>query len=58
MKETVGTGDVRIWHETYHISVKDQETVHTDMPVFGLAAATRRVAVGHGTGTARQRLGR
>ncbi len=58
MKETAGTGDVGIWHETYQISAKDQETVYTDMPAFGLAAATRRVAVGPGTGTARQRLGR
>ena len=58
MKETAGTGDIGIWHETYQVAAKDQETVYTDMPAFGLAAATRRVAVGHGTGTARQRLGR
>ncbi|MDN6201300.1 MAG: hypothetical protein L0I99_03745 [Micrococcaceae bacterium] len=38
--------------------VTDQETVYTDMPAFGLGAATRRVPIGRGTHTARQRLGR
>ncbi len=58
MKESARTADVGIWHETYQLATKDQETVYNNMPAFGLAAATRRVAVGQGTGTARQRLGR
>ena len=58
MKETSGSGDVGIWHETYQVAVRDQETVYGDMPLFGLAAATRHVQVGAGTSTARQRLRR
>jgi len=58
MKESAGSGDVGIWHETYQVNVRDQETVYSDMPLFGLAAATRHTAIGRGTGTARQRLGR
>lgn len=58
MKLAAGSGDVGVWHETYQVNVKDQETVYSDMPAFGLAAATKRTAIGHGTGTARQRLGR
>ncbi|ALE06380.1 transcriptional regulator [Arthrobacter sp. ERGS1:01] len=58
MRESAGTGDVGIWHETYQVNVKDQETVYSDMPLFGLAAATRQTPIGRGTGTARQRMGR
>ena len=57
-KKSAGSGDVGIWHETYQVKVADQETVYTDMPAFGLAAATRRMPIGRGTHTARQRLGR
>ncbi|MGO1516708.1 MAG: DUF4188 domain-containing protein [Arthrobacter sp.] len=57
-KKSAGSGDVGIWHETYQMRVTDQETVYTDMPAFGLGAATRRVPIGRGTHTARQRLGR
>ncbi|WP_104087904.1 DUF4188 domain-containing protein [Arthrobacter sp. GMC3] len=58
MKQSAGSGDVGIWHETYQVNVKDQETVYTDMPPFGLGAATHQNPIGRGTGTARQRLGR
>ncbi len=58
MRETTGSGDVGIWHETYQVAVKNQETIYNDMPVFGLAAATNHVPVGRGTSTARQRLRR
>ena len=57
-KKSAGSGDVGIWHETYRVKVTDQESVYTDMPLFGLGAATRRVRIGRGTHTARQRLGR
>lgn len=53
-----GTGDVGIWHETYQVPVVDQESVYGDMPLFGLAKATRHVPVAAGSSTARQRLGR
>lgn len=57
MKNSTGTRDVGIWHETYQVAAGQLETVYNDMPAFGLAAATRHVAVGPGTSTARQRLG-
>lgn len=58
MKQSSGSGDVGIWHETYQVRTSELETVYNDMPIFGLAAATRKVAVGRGTSTARQRMGR
>ena len=41
MKEYASTGNVGIWHETYQVPTKDLETVYSDMPAFGLAAATQ-----------------
>ena len=58
MKGSAGSGDVGVWHETYQVAASDQESVYSDMPAFGLAAATRRVPIGRGGNTARQRLGR
>ena len=49
---------VGVWHETYVLHPGQYETVYVDMPPFGLAAATRSVAVGAGTRTAKQRLAR
>lgn len=57
-KNFSGSGDVGVWHETYEVSTRDSETVYSDMPLFGLAAATAHAPVGPGTSTARQRLGR
>ena len=37
-------GDVGIWHETYRIRPGDYECVYTNMPLFGLAKATRAVS--------------
>jgi len=37
-------GDVGIWHETYRVRPGDYECVYNNMPVFGLAKATRAVA--------------
>lgn len=58
MKTMAGSGDVGVWHETYQVPTRDQESVYSDMPLFGLARATRHVPVGAGDNTARQRLGR
>lgn len=42
-----GNRDVGIWHETYRIRQGAYETVYNNMPLFGLAKATRMVpAVG------------
>jgi hypothetical protein len=54
----IGTdGSVGIWHESYLIEAGKYECVYGNMPVFGLAAATKHVpAVGHRE-SARRRLG-
>jgi len=36
-------GDVGIWHETYRIKPGDYECIYNNMPVFGLAKATKVV---------------
>lgn len=36
-------GDVGIWHETYRIREGDYETIYANMPLFGLAKATKAV---------------
>lgn len=57
MKEIGGSGDVGIWHETYQVAAQNRECIYANMPLFGLAAATRHVPVSAGTHTARQRMG-
>jgi hypothetical protein len=54
---TVGSnGDVGIWHEAYRVRPGDFECVYNNMPLFGLARATRPVpATGHRE-TARGRM--
>jgi hypothetical protein len=50
------TGDVGIWHETYKVSPGQYEVFYHNMPPFGLGKAGALVAVGAGTGSARERL--
>ena len=38
-------GSVGIWHETYKISPGNHEAIYSNMPVFGLAAATSHVPI-------------
>lgn len=38
-----GNGDVGIWHETYRVRPGDYECVYNNMPLFGLAKATKVV---------------
>lgn len=56
MRRVGASGTVGIWHETYVVPAGHQESLYANMPVFGLAAATRHVPVGPGSSTARQRL--
>ena len=49
-------GAVGIWHETYAVPAGGHESVYVDMPLTGLAAATRSVPVTSRSETARQRL--
>ena len=51
------SGDVGIWHETYRVHAHDDETIYGNMPVFGLAAASRRIPVAHKAHTAAARIG-
>jgi len=37
------SGDVGVWHETYRTREGDCETVYVNMPLFGLAKATKAV---------------
>jgi Domain of unknown function (DUF4188) len=51
-------GSVGIWHETYLVGPGSAETIYGNMPMFGLAKATKHVEVTGRTGSARQRLAR
>ena len=50
-------GSVGIFHETYLVDAGKYEAVYGNMPVFGLAAATRHVPAVGKRETARRRLG-
>src|SRR5262245_37738584 len=55
---TVGAdGSVGIWHETYLVEAGKHEALYGNMPLFGLAAATRHVPAVGRRDTARRRLG-
>jgi fumigallin biosynthesis monooxygenase-like protein len=49
-------GSVGIWHETYVVEPGHYEAVYGNMPLFGLAAATRQVPATGRRETARRRL--
>ena len=51
-------GTVGVWHETYCVGGDSSETVYANMPVFGLAGATRSVAARNVGQTAATRLRR
>ncbi|WP_392480907.1 monooxygenase family protein [Nostoc sp. C110] len=54
----IGTaGSVGIWQETYLIEPGRYEAIYGNMPVFGLAAATKHVPAMGRRKTARRRLG-
>src|SRR5258708_32081823 len=49
-------GSVGIWHGTYVVEPGHYEAIYGNMPLFGLAAATRQVPAGGRRETARRRL--
>lgn len=54
----IGTdGSVGIWHETYVVPKGGAEALYGNMPLFGLAAATRHIPATGRRETARRRLG-
>ena len=58
LNQAIGAdGSVGIWHETYLIEPGRYEAVYGNMPVFGLAAATKHVPAMGQRETARRRLG-
>jgi len=42
-RAVASSGDVGIWHETYRVRPGDFECIYNNMPLFGLARATRAV---------------
>jgi hypothetical protein len=50
------SGDVGIWHETYLVRAGEYECIYNNMPVHGLAAASRHVPVGKGRERAAERV--
>ncbi|HLQ28456.1 MAG TPA: DUF4188 domain-containing protein [Ktedonobacteraceae bacterium] len=56
--KAIGTdGSVGIFHETYLVAAGRYEALYGNMPVFGLASATRHVPATGKRETARRRLG-
>lgn len=49
-------GSVGIWHETYVVEPGRYEAIYANMPVFGLAAATKHVPIVGKNQTARRRI--
>src|SRR5258708_32771085 len=58
MREIGTDGSVGIYHETYAIAPGSYESVYVNMPLFGLAGATKQAVPvrGHQTQSARGRL--
>lgn len=56
VREIGSSGDVGVWHETYVVPAGNAEAIYANMPVFGLAAATRHAPVQQVGQTARARL--
>ena len=42
-RAVASNGDVGIWHETYRVRPGDFECIYNNMPLFGLARATRSI---------------
>jgi hypothetical protein len=55
-KAVARSGAVGIWHETYRVRPGDYECVYNNMPLFGLAKATKRVEATGSKGTAAGRM--
>jgi hypothetical protein len=51
------SGAVGLWHETYRVATSDIETIHTNVPAFGLAAASASVPIVRGRDSAAARIG-
>jgi len=56
-RAVAASGDVGIWHETYRIPAGGYECIYSNMPVFGLAAATAHAPVASRRQSAARRIG-
>jgi hypothetical protein len=56
-RRVASNGDVGIWHETYRITPGQYECIYNNMPLFGLAKATRSVPIGGPLDSASGRMG-
>jgi hypothetical protein len=50
-------GSVGLWHEVFLVQAGCHEVMYENMPLFGLAAATKPVPVGEDRGLVRLRIG-
>lgn len=57
MRDVGADGSVGIWHETYRVAAADYECIYSNMPAFGLAAATTHVPISEKTRMAKARMG-
>lgn len=57
-KAVGNNGSVGIWHETYKVKASSYECVYGNMPLFGLAKASKRVAADGKWAKARSRISR
>jgi len=55
-KRVGASGDVGVYHETYRVGRGRHESIYSNMPVMGLAAAGTSVPVGKKTDSARERI--
>ena len=51
------SGDVGIWHETYHVRAGEYECIYVNMPRVGLAAACVHAPIGSTGQSAARRIG-
>ena len=56
-KRVGSDGSVGIWHETYQVKAGNYECVYGNMPLFGLAKASRLVPATGALETAESRIG-
>ena len=55
-KRVGSSGDVGVYHETYRVGCGQHESIYSNMPVMGLAAAGTSVPVGKRSDSARERI--
>lgn len=55
-KKVGNNGSVGVFHETYKVEKGNSECIYANMPLFGLAKATKHITVKEARDTARARL--